>query len=192
MRAMRMGVARCAAIALGLLLALCACTNSDATGTSGFVSGDGAAVQVAVAKRGEPVDLKGTTLDGDTLDVASLRGRTVVLNVWGSWCAPCRKEAPALVAADKELASKNVAFVGINTRDDSSAQAKAFEQTYGITYPSLVDDGGELLIALRGAVPPKAIPSTLILDPQGRIAARFNGAISQQTLVDLVTDASKP
>ncbi len=114
----------------------------------------------------------------------------VVLNVWGSWCPPCRKEAPALVEAAASLKSKRVAFVGINTQDPDPSQALAYERTYGVTYPSLVDDGGKLLLALQRAVPPDAIPSTLVLDPQGRVAARFSGAIPLRTLEDLVADVS--
>ena len=86
---------------------------------------------------------------------------------------------------------QGVEFVGIDTREDDAAQALAFQRRYGITYPSLVDDGG-LLLALRGAVPPTAIPSTLVLDTQGRIAARISGPVpSVTTLVDLVEDVQR-
>lgn len=187
----RTAVALLLALSLGLSLALAGCSGSSkGVGTSGFPIGNGAAVQVPEQQRGEPVTLAGSTLAGERLDLASLRGRPVVLNVWGSWCAPCRKEAKALVGAASELASQRVAFVGINTGDTDMAQARAFEQKYGVTYPSLVDDGGRLLLALHGAAPPKAIPTTLVLDPQGRIAARFSGEITQRTLVDLVSDVS--
>jgi len=176
-------------LAAGLVVAvltLSACDGSEGVGTEAYAKGDGTAVEIAEAQRGEPVEVSGTTLTGEQLDLASMRGRTVVLNVWGSWCAPCRKEAKDLVAASKQLGPRGVDFVGINLRDNNTAQALAYEQKYGITFPSLKDDGGELLLAFRGAVPPKAIPTTLVIDPQGRIAARFSGAITQRTLVDLV------
>lgn len=176
-------------LALGIVLALAGCSaSSKGVGTNAYPIGNGAAMRVPVEHRGKPVALSGTTLTGSRLDVASLRGQTVVLNVWGSWCSPCRKEAPALVQAQSQLASKRVAFVGINTEDPDVSQARAFVQKYKITYPSLVDDGGRLLLALNGAVPPNAIPTTLVLDPQGRVAARFSGEITQRTLVDLVSD----
>jgi thiol-disulfide isomerase/thioredoxin len=184
----------------GLALALAAVTlsgcsdSSRGTGTSGFPIGDGVYQEVPAAQRGEPVSLSGPTLGGGTLDLASLRGHVVVLNVWGSWCGPCRKEAPELASAAAQLTGPaappgpKVAFVGINTRD-RQPMAQAFEAKYKITYPSIVDEG-TLLLALRGAVPPNAIPTTLVLDPQGRIAARVSGPITQRTLADLVSDVA--
>jgi thiol-disulfide isomerase/thioredoxin len=166
-----------------------ACSGSSGAGTgNNFVAGDGTITLVPPARRGQPVTLSGTTLEGRPLDLATLRGRTVVLNVWGSWCPPCRKEAPDLQAASTELAPRGVDFVGINYRDTDAAQAVAFQRTFGVTYPSLVDDGGKLLLALRGAVPPAAIPTTLVIDAQGRIGARISGGTTKVTLVDLVQD----
>jgi thiol-disulfide isomerase/thioredoxin len=174
-------------------LTLSACGGSGGTGISGFPEGDGVYQQVPVAQRGEPVALAGPLLSGEgTLELTSLRGQVVVLNVWGSWCGPCRKEAPELVEAHRRLTGADapegpkVSFVGINVRD-ADPQALAFDKQYGITYPSIVDDG-KLLLALRGAVPPNAIPTTLVLDPQGRIAARFSGAVTSRTLSGLVQD----
>jgi thiol-disulfide isomerase/thioredoxin len=167
-------------------LTLSACTaGAAASGDTSFVAGSGAVTIVPAGERAEPVALSGTTLAGDSLDLATLRGRPVVVNVWGSWCGPCIKEAPELQAAYTRLADR-VSFVGINTRDNGAA-ARAFERTHGITYPSLVDEG-EQLLALRGAVPPAAIPSTLVIDGQGRIAARVSGPVTQTTLVGLVED----
>jgi thiol-disulfide isomerase/thioredoxin len=110
-----------------------------------------------------------------------------VLNIWGSWCAPCRKEAPALRDASKALAGK-ASFVGLDVRDNN-ADAQAFERRAGITYPSLVDPG-DLILALNGAVTSQSPPVTLILDPQGRIAGRFVGPITKITLVDMVEDVT--
>jgi thiol-disulfide isomerase/thioredoxin len=113
----------------------------------------------------------------------------VVLNVWGSWCAPCQKEAPALEKASQELEAKNVSFIGINTRENGNKEAAAaFQRAYGITYPSLFDADSTALLALRGAVSANAIPSTVVIDPQGRIAARISGATTTSTLVDVVED----
>ncbi|MFI7587981.1 TlpA family protein disulfide reductase [Spongisporangium articulatum] len=178
-----------AVVSAGLLLAGCTGGGGGTKGgDAGFVQGSGITV-VPSEQRKEPVSLSGTTLDGKSLDLAAYRGNPVVINVWGSWCSPCREEAPALQAASVELATKDVKMVGINTADHDPAKAIAFEKNFGVTYPSLVDKG-DLLLRLKGAVPPNAIPTTLVLDAQGRIAARVSGAITKTTLVDLVEDAS--
>jgi thiol-disulfide isomerase/thioredoxin len=133
--------------------------------------------------------LSGRTLDGDTFDLATLRGRPVVINVWGSWCAPCRKEAPELQKASVELGRRGVVSLGIDTRDDT-ASARAFVRQYQIGYPSLVDDG-TLLLALQGAVPASAVPTTVILDRKGRAAARILGATTAATISGLVEDLAE-
>jgi thiol-disulfide isomerase/thioredoxin len=181
------------AASLVVVFALAGCTGEggNASGLRGdgtsFVSGDGVKTMVPVARRQEPVELTATTLEGDRLDIATLRGKPVVLNVWGSWCPPCRKEAPALQAAAAQLRGK-ASFVGINTRD-SEAGAQAYERRFKVSYPSLVDKG-TLLLALRGAVSPQDIPSTLVLDRQGRVAARFSGPVTMLTVTGMVADVA--
>jgi thiol-disulfide isomerase/thioredoxin len=187
------GRRRTVGVVVGLLLAtagLAACSSGSGQQTGqNFVAGDGAITILAPDKRPTPGELRGTTVDGQTLDLADYRGHAVVLNVWGSWCAPCQQEAPALEAASRELASKGVKFLGINTRETGGTPAaSAYERTYGITYPSLFDQGEDYLLALRGAVAANAIPSTVVLDQQGRIAARISGPTTKDTLVDLVDD----
>ena len=113
----------------------------------------------------------------------------MVINVWGSWCSPCRKEAPALQSASVELGKQGVKTIGINTQDDDANKALAFERAFKITYPSVVDNGA-LLLQLRGAVPANAIPPTLVLDDQGRVAARLSAPVTRTTLLDLVHDAT--
>jgi thiol-disulfide isomerase/thioredoxin len=179
--------------AIGLSVLLAGCTgggNDDRGGGSGnsFVAGDGAVTIVATKDRGEPVNLSGKTIEGERLDVVTFRGQPVVVNVWGSWCAPCRKEAPDLQAAYTQLKPSGVAFLGIDTRDDDPAQAKAFQDNFGITYPSIVDSAGTVLLNLRGVVAPRAVPTTLVLDEQGRVAARVSGPVTTATLVGLVKD----
>lgn len=180
-----------ATLAVAALLSACTSDPGDSSGLKGdgtaFVSGKGVQVMLPVAKRGAPVSLSADTLSGDRLDLASLRGKPVVVNVWGSWCPPCRKEAPDLQAAAEKLHG-TAAFVGINTRD-SAGSAQAYERKFKVSYPSLVD-GGTLLLAFQGAVAPSQIPSTLILDEQGRIAARFSGPVTERTLVQAVADVS--
>jgi thiol-disulfide isomerase/thioredoxin len=163
-------------------------TPGDQTGfISGKASGKGALTVLPVGKRGDPIELAGPKLGGGTIDLAAYRGKIVLLNVWGSWCGPCRQEAPYLQAAwDQTRGKGDVVFVGINTKEDADGAAEAFERRFGITYPSLVDADGSLLLTFRRTIPPQAIPSTLILDRQGRVAARIIGPSSRGNFVELI------
>ena len=111
----------------------------------------------------------------------------VVVNVWGSWCAPCIAEAPALQAVHELTQDQDVSFVGVNTKDGAAA-ARAHEKRFGVTYPSIDDDGGRVLLDLRGSLPPSAIPSTLVLDREGRVAARILGKADRTVLNGVVDD----
>jgi thiol-disulfide isomerase/thioredoxin len=167
-------------------------THTSSGEDQGFVSGDGSTVVVNPTDRTDAPALVGTTLQGDDFSLADLAGNVVVLNVWGSWCAPCRAEAPALQELSHKYAKDDVRFVGINTRDDS-AKAEAFERNFEITYPSLVDPSGQLQLEFRGSLPPSAIPSTLVIDRQGRVAARVLGPTTYAQLDGLIRDvASEP
>lgn len=148
--------------------------NSDAGGELRL------AVEFAPDERGEPVEMSGTTLTGGSLSLSSSRGRVVVINVWGSWCPPCREEAPILAKASRTYAGR-VDFVGVNVRDNR-ASAQAFERRYGIEYPSIEDTDGRAVLALNQYVPANAVPATLVLDRQGRVAARVLGAVRDATL----------
>jgi thiol-disulfide isomerase/thioredoxin len=163
------------AAASALALAGCSSTGSssnDSSNTS-FVKGTGEVTTVAAAHRGAPIDLSGKDLDGKQLNLASFRGKVVVINVWGSWCAPCRAEAPDFEKVYQADQAKGVQFLGIDTRDLQVPAAQAFVSEKGITYPSLYDPDGSLLLKFpEGSLDPQAIPSTLILDRQGRIAVR--------------------
>jgi thiol-disulfide isomerase/thioredoxin len=125
--------------------------------------------------------LSGKTLNGRSISLASLeRGDIVVINVWASWCGPCRDELPKLAAADKQLRHEGVQFLGLDERDVTS-KARAFVASTGASYPNLVDTNGELLQKLR-PLPQAAIPSTLVLDRHGRMAARVIGPITSPEL----------
>ncbi|WP_299038127.1 TlpA disulfide reductase family protein [uncultured Pseudokineococcus sp.] len=190
----RAGRAARAALATAALVgaaALAGCSTSGAQTEvvdSGYVAGDGSVVQLPPDERGEPVELSGTTLEGEEVDVTEWRGAPVVLNTWYAACGPCRVEAPDLAEISAETAADGVRFLGINTRD-GAAQALAFEEEFGIDYPSLLDRDGEGVLALRGDLPPSATPTTLVLDAQGRVAARFLGAVEPSTLRTVVGDA---
>lgn len=131
-------------------------------------------------------DLRGRALDGSALDLHRFAGRVVVVNVWGSWCGPCRGEAYALARVARSTAAQGVQFVGVDVRDPSREAADAFVEKFGIPYPSLeaTADTGPLL-ALQGILPVDP-PGTLVIDAQGRIAARAVGAVTEQQLRDLL------
>lgn len=182
--------------AVVLLLGSAACSQDPnsvaaqarAGDQKGYVSGDGAVETIPLADRAAPVALKGELVDGGAWDSTSARGKdVVVVNVWGSWCAPCVAEAPALqkVWSDLQEERKPVQFMGIDFREDP-ARGAAFAKKAGITYPSLSDESGVLILALQGKAP--TVPTTLVLDTQGRIAARVNGTVSASTLRGLVDD----
>ncbi|GAA3056535.1 hypothetical protein GCM10020000_43780 [Streptomyces olivoverticillatus] len=169
-------------------LALSACgsgSKSSSGGQTQFVQGTGG---VSVVKdrsgRQDAPDLSGKTLDGKELDVAKdFKGKVVVLNVWGSWCSPCRAEASNLVKVANDFKDKGVQFVGLNTRDADTAPAKAFEKEFQVPYPSLFDSSGKLLLRFpKGSLNPQAIPSTIFIDRDGKIAARALKALTEDEL----------
>jgi thiol-disulfide isomerase/thioredoxin len=136
--------------------------------------GSGVAV-VPEAERPPLPAFSGRTLDGRELDLASLRGRPLVLNFWASWCGPCRAEQQGLELASRTLAGRDVRMVGVNIRDDRGAAASYLEE-FGVGYPSLFDRAA-LLSARLGALGPQAPPYTLVVDARGRVAARVFGAL---------------
>ncbi len=185
----------CALVLTGGLAACSSDANSVAEQAKagdgkGYVAGDGAVRQLGVAERDTTVTLAGTTVDGKAWSAAAdARDKVLVVNVWGSWCAPCVDETPQLqqVWSTLSAAAKPVQFVGIDIKE-SPATAGAFLRANGVTYPSLSDSasGGQPMLALQGKAP--ATPSTLVLDRQGRIAARVLGATTAATLSAIIDD----
>jgi thiol-disulfide isomerase/thioredoxin len=166
--------------ALVALLALAGCTGE--AGRAGDTV-DGTVVEYAAADRVAAPAITGELLDGSAYDSASTRGDVVVINFWGSWCAPCRAEAADLEETYQATKASGVAFLGINVRDERD-KAKAFVVGRS-TYPSLFDPPGRL--ALRFDVPPNSIPATLILDRSGRIAVVIRKSIRRPELEPIVT-----
>jgi thiol-disulfide isomerase/thioredoxin len=172
---------------LGAVTAGCTDTPSE-SGDAGFVSGKGVITALPPGEREEPGPVQGTTIDGKPISLDDYAGQVVVVNVWGSWCAPCRAVAGDLVAAHDRLADRDVAFLGINSRDLDQAAARAFVRRFDVPYPSIYDQGGRTLLAFKGTLPANAIPSTVIIDRKGRVAARVLGEVTESTLVGLVED----
>ena len=201
-RTIRYAVSRAAVTvtAVGALVALGGCTsdpNSIAEQAKqgdqkGYIAGDGAIEQIPVDKRLKPITLEGKTLDGKDWSSTSVRGKDiVVINMWASWCGPCIKEIPELekVWTGLQAADKPVQFMGINFREGPERGA-ALVASQKMTYPSLSDKPGTLLLAF-GRQAPTNTPSTLILDREGRVAARANGPVTATTLQGLIDDALK-
>lgn len=177
---------------LAVLLLVAGCGGVEGTGTRGYTEGDGSITVVPAHDRHKPGEVSGTTLDGAKISLEQYAGHVVVMNVWGSWCPPCRKEAPTLAASARALRAEGVVFLGINTRDNSRDNAIAFEKANGVPYPSLFDPEGKSLLAFRGTLPLNTIPSTVIVDRQGRVAASILGVVSgRSTLKDVIEDVEK-
>jgi thiol-disulfide isomerase/thioredoxin len=180
------------------LLALCAVVaalGSACTGTKAVSDGsDGPQLRqlaqagvnhlLAVEDRPPAPKMQGDTLTGEPLDIASLRGKVVVVNFWASWCAPCRAESARLVKVAKDTGPLGVEFVGIDFKDTRSG-ARRFVEVHDVPYPSLFDQPGVILTRLHRLVPQKP-PSTMVLDRQGRIAALFIGGITEAQLAEPV------
>lgn len=184
--------ARAVALALAAALLAAGCAQGASAGPAAsdvrFVQGRGNLSLVPLADRRPGPVLEGRLLGSrERLSTAAYAGNVVVLNVWGHWCAPCRAEAPGLERTWRDTRARGVRFLGISTRQESEEAALAFERTFEISYPSLVDEGA-LLLAFTGTLPPTAIPSTIVLDRQGRIAARFIGPTRRATLRRVVDD----
>lgn len=172
------------------LLALTGCTGFEGAGDKGFVTGDGQVTRLAASDREAPVDYRGEDLEGRTLTLSDLRGTPVVVVVWGSWCAPCRAEAPDVVAAAQELQGE-AQVVGLNIRDQSTAQARAFVRTFDVPYRSWYSPDGKAMLAFDGVLTPNSIPSFVVLDEAGRVAGSIIGALpSTDTLVELTRDVA--
>lgn len=185
----------CAAVSVMCLATVTACgagsnsleSQARAGDAKGYIAGDGTVELIPVARRQPRIALQGTTLEGQSWSLTSNAGKITVLNVWGSWCGPCVAEAPELEKAWQALRRPPdpVVFMGLDFKEGPAAGA-AFQRKYRISYSSLMFDGGTPVLALRGQAP--AVPTTIVIDRQGRIAARILGQTTASTLIGIVTD----
>jgi thiol-disulfide isomerase/thioredoxin len=181
---------RTAGLAVVPLLALAGCTGSEfSAGEQGFVSADGKVTVLDPEEREAPrAEVAGETVEGGKVSLDDHRGKVVVMPVWGSWCAPCRAEAPMLAEAARDLEDDGVVFLGIDSRDPNPASVRKFLERFDIPYDSIYDPDGTTLLAFHGTLPPMAIPSFVFVDAEGRVAGRALDSIDRSTLYGVVED----
>ncbi len=171
----------------------CATTQSDQLASQfksgdnkNYISGDGTTLEIAASDRSKPVVWKGVTDAGAVLSSANLSGVVTVMNFWYAGCAPCRAEAKDLEALYQQFLPSKVQFVGVNVRDTAST-ALAFDRAFGMTYPSIIDNNtGSVVLAFTGTVSPQAVPTTIVVDRKGQVAARILGRLEKGTLKAMI------
>ena len=183
-------------LAVAGALVLSGCTSSDPLaeqfreGTGqGFISGDGAYTVIAAADRAAPIEFTGVIENGDTVSSADYRGDILVVNFWFAGCPPCRLEAPDLEQLSQQFLPDGVNFLGVNIYDQAPT-ALSFADEFGVTYPSILDvNDGSVRLSFAGQVAPNAVPTTLVLDREGRVAARISGLLTEPSVLrSMITD----
>ena len=191
--------ARASVVALAIALVLTGCTSNDALTADvhdNYTSADGSVTTIRAQDRAEPVSFTGTSDTGDVIASKSYLGQVVVVNFWYASCAPCRTEAPLLEKSYQQLQASKVVFLGVNTSDQPDT-SRSFAAAHGVTYPSIIDvDSGSVRLAFAGKMSPTNTPTTIVLDKQGRIAARVLGeldsaSILNQLVKDLLVEDTK-
>jgi thiol-disulfide isomerase/thioredoxin len=178
------------AIALAITLTVSACSPTDSLSeqylegsNKGYIAGDGSVIEIPEEERSEGITFDGVDEAGKPFRSAEFAGEVMVVNFWYAGCAPCRAEAPQLQELWEEYSAEGVQFVGINVYDQPDT-AISFNETYGITYPSIIDvNTGSAKLAFTGTVPPQAVPTTLVLDREGRVAARILGQLPDKSVL---------
>lgn len=177
--------------AAAVLVVAAGCSSAEG-GDSGFISGDGTITKIDPAERESGPTLEGESLEGKQVSTEQFDGQTLVVNVWGSWCGPCRSEAPELVEASRKLKPKDVQFLGLATKSQAGegtpSQDVRFAKEAGFTFPTIQDYDGEQVLRFVDSVPAMGVPTTWIIDDQGRVAAQVRGETTASTLVGLVED----
>lgn len=186
-----MPLSRRAALALPALLGLAAAGCTDVAGTDGkqYIDGEGRIVSIDEKDRGKPVAATGKDLDGNPLAFSTYRGKVVMATVWGSWCGPCRTEMPKIVDLDSQLDPDQVQILGVNVRESGGTpQATSFTTVQKVQFPSFFDPGSAIPLALSSKLASVySVPSSAILDRQGRVAGLVLGPIpSVLTMQDVL------
>jgi thiol-disulfide isomerase/thioredoxin len=186
-KAKRRLVVLAATVLAGTALAVVLLTGWATGGNGGVtdVAGSDSAVLYSAGHRPLAPDFTATTLTGSQLSFSAYRGRVVVVNFWGSWCPPCRAEAPTLAVTAEQYKSAGVAFLGVDVRD-TTASALAFTREFGITYPSVADSGSQITLDFTSVVPIAGTPTTLVIDRTGHVAGAVFGAATTQELTDIL------
>ncbi|HMO10914.1 MAG TPA: TlpA disulfide reductase family protein [Actinotalea sp.] len=175
------------AIAAAMVLSLAGCSYAGSSTDGGQSTVDRSVTTWDAADRPGPIDMVGTSYAGEPIDLAEWRGDVVLVNTWFAACPPCRAGAPDLVKIATEYAPLGLQAVGLNFTDDVGT-AQAFERSFALPYPSLHDRDGSAVAALQDTVPLQAVPTTVLLDRQGRVAARILGLADPTTLRALIDD----
>ena len=191
----RLATAAATAVIAALALAGCSSSNDALTKqygngtTQNYISGNGAVTEVAVDKRTDPISFDVKSMTGERLSSKALKGKVVVVNFWYASCPPCRAEAKYLNTVEAKYSTDQVQFIGVNVRDEQGT-AEAFERTFKVDYPTVLDQQtGTMQLALSGQIAPNAVPATIVLDKQGRVAARVLGAVDGPGILNtLVSD----
>ena len=176
-----------ALIASALVLAGCAsdplAEQYKEGSNKGYIAGDGSVTEITESDRGESISFQGADESGELISSEDYAGEVLVVNFWYAACAPCRAEAPVLQELSAAYEDKDAQFIGVNVYDQGDT-AQSFNDTYGITYPSIMDvQDGAVKLAFTGSVPPKAVPTTLVLDKEGRVAARILGQVKEASIL---------
>lgn len=180
------------AATLGIFL-LAGCTNDPlaqqylAGDEKNYIAGDGSVTEIAPGNRGKPVEFSGVTQAGSAVSSAQYRGNVLVVNFWYAACAPCRAEAADLEKVFVTSSKAGTNFLGVNVRDQA-ATIVSFNEKFGVSYPSVVDQNGRMQLAFASDVPPNAVPTTLVLDAQGRVAARILGQLGDASILQTIVN----
>ncbi len=195
-RSRKTGILATLGLGLVLLVGITGCSSDPlaeqyrAGSGKNYIAGDGTVTEIVPENRTEPITFSGTSETGTTLASTDYLGNVLVVNFWYAGCAPCRAEAPSLEKVFQATKASGTNFMGVNVRDQP-ATVVTFDKTFGVTYPSIVDLDGQAQLSFASNVPPNAVPTTLVLDRQGRVAARILGQLADPSILQtLVTDLS--
>ena len=166
-------------------LVLGACSTPANMSSGSYVSGDGTVAEFPAEERGEPIEFAGPIEDGSVVSSAGYLGEVLVVNFWYAACPPCRIEAPWLNELALQFEDQGASFLGVNIRD-SATTAATFSRSFDISYPSIIDTDALVTQAFAGHASPSAVPTTVVLDRDGRAAARIIGLIDRDVLEELI------